>query len=177
MLFRSLDINSITISGDFAIYANTCGATLAAGKTCKVKVTFAPAELGPLTGTLTFFDGGSNSPQTVDLTGTGISLGLTPASWNFGSVAVGQTSSPKTFTVTNETSSTVGSISISLTGTDPSDFTVTKTTCGSTLAGNSSCSINVVLRPQMKGTVTATLKVSSNGVGSPQTASLKGTGT
>jgi hypothetical protein len=173
----TLVINSITISGDFAIYANTCGATLAAGKTCKVKVTFAPAELGPLTGTLTFFDDGSNSPQTVALTGTGISLGLTPASWNFGSVAVGQTSSPKTFTVTNETSSTVGSISISLSGTDPSDFTVTKTTCGSTLAGNSSCSINVVLRPQMKGTVNATLKVSSNGVGSPQTASLKGTGT
>jgi hypothetical protein len=173
----TLDINRITASGDFAIYANTCGATLAVGKTCEVKVTFAPAELGPLTGTLTFFNDGSDSPQTVALTGTGTTLRLAPASWNFGSVAVGQTSSPKTFVLTNQSGSTVRSISVSLAGTDPSDFTVSNTNCGSTLAGNSSCSITVVLHPQMEGTVNATLKVSSTGVGSPQTASLTGTGT
>ncbi len=170
----TLDINGITISGDFAVYANTCGATLAAGKTCKVKVTFTPTQLGTRTGTLTFTDDAPDSPQTVALTGIGTSLGLTPPSWNFGSVPVGQTSSAETFTLTNETSSTVGSISISLTGTDRSDFTITNTTCGSTLAGNTSCSINVVFNPQVTGTLTAKLKVSSNGVGSPQFSNLKG---
>ena len=173
----ALDINSITISGDFAIYANTCGATLDAGKTCKVKVTFTPTQPGARTGTLTFTDNASNSPQMVALSGIGTSLALIPASWNFGSVTVGQTSASETFTLTNQTDSTVGSIRISLSGTDPSDFTITDNTCGSTLSGHSSCSITVVFHPQVKGTLKATLKVSSNGVGSPQLSKLTGTGT
>jgi len=173
----TLYITSIAASGDFAISGSTCRPRLAAGKTCMVKVTFTPAQLGSRSGTLTFTDNAPNSPQTVPLKGIGTSLELTPTSWNFGSVTIGRNSSAETFTLTNETSSTVGSISISLAGIDPSDFTITNTTCGSTLAGNTSCSITVVFNPQLTGTLTAKLKVSSNGVGSPQFSNLKGTGT
>jgi len=46
----TLDISSITPSGDFAISANTCGATLAGKKSCNVSITFTPMALGKLTG-------------------------------------------------------------------------------------------------------------------------------
>ncbi len=172
----TLNLTSITISGNFAISANSCGSSLAVGAKCKVSVTFTPTGTGTRTGTLSFNDDAPGSPQTVALTGIGTSLGLSPTSWNFGSVTVGQTSSAKTFTLTNETGSSVGSIVVSLAGTNPSDYQITKNACGSTLAAHTSCNITVVFKPKVKGSLPATLKVSSNGVGSPQTAALKGTG-
>jgi hypothetical protein len=44
----TLDISSIMPSGDFAISANICGATLAGKKSCKVSITFMPTVLGKL---------------------------------------------------------------------------------------------------------------------------------
>ena len=67
----TLHISSITISGDFAISSNTCGPTLAVGAICKVKVVFKPTQIGTRTGSLTFTDDASNSPQVVPLKGTG----------------------------------------------------------------------------------------------------------
>ena len=68
----TLNISSITTSGDFAISSNTCGPTLAVGAFCKVKVVFKPTQTGTRTGSLTFTDDASNSPQVVPLTGKGI---------------------------------------------------------------------------------------------------------
>jgi hypothetical protein len=172
----TLNITSITISGDYAISANTCGSTLAVGAKCKVSVTFTPTTTGTRTGTLSFNDNAPGSPQTVALTGIGTSLALTPASWNFGSVTVGQTSSPETFTLANETGSTVSSIVVSLAGTNPTDYQITSNGCGSTLSGHSSCSITVVFKPKVTGALPAMLKVASNGVGNPQTSKLTGKG-
>lgn len=67
----TLDFSSLTTSGPFAISANTCQATLAAGKSCKVSVTFTPTATGSATGTLSVSDNAPNSPQTVSLSGTG----------------------------------------------------------------------------------------------------------
>ena len=68
----TLNISSITVSGDFAIKSNTCGPTLAVGAICKVKVVFKPTQTGTRTGSLTFTDDAGNSPQIVPLTGKGI---------------------------------------------------------------------------------------------------------
>jgi hypothetical protein len=70
----TLNITSITTSGDFARASAgkmDCGSTLAAGKSCKVKVTFTPTKTGTRTGNLTLTDNAPNSPQNVPLTGTG----------------------------------------------------------------------------------------------------------
>jgi Abnormal spindle-like microcephaly-assoc'd, ASPM-SPD-2-Hydin len=67
-----LDLNSVTPSADFVISATTCGSTLAAGKTCKVSVTFTPPQLGKLTGSIQFSDNAPNRPQSVPLAGTGV---------------------------------------------------------------------------------------------------------
>jgi len=68
----SISISSIAMSDThFVITSNTCGASLAAGATCKISVAFAPTAVGTVTGTLSVTDSGAGSPQKVALTGTG----------------------------------------------------------------------------------------------------------
>jgi hypothetical protein len=67
-----LTISSISLSGDFALPTNHCAAGVKPLTHCNVYVTFTPTGIGTATGTLTFTDNASNSPQTVSLTGTGI---------------------------------------------------------------------------------------------------------
>lgn len=169
----TLDISSIIPSANFAISANTCGATLAVGKSCKVSVTFTPTEAGEITGTLTFTDDAVNSPQNVQLSGTGSSAAtLTPSSATYKKQKVGTTSAAKKFTLTNNQNVALTSIAISTTG----DFAVSATTCGTTLASKQKCTINVTFTPTKTGTRTGELNVNDSAGGSPQTASLSGTG-
>ncbi|MFC0432127.1 choice-of-anchor D domain-containing protein [Kutzneria buriramensis] len=63
-------ISGITTSGDFR-QTNACGASVAAGASCTVSLTFTPAASGTRTGTLTVTSNAGNSPTTVALTGTG----------------------------------------------------------------------------------------------------------
>jgi hypothetical protein len=65
----------VQVSGDFS-ETNNCGTGLPAFGTCQVSVTFTPATAGTLNGYLTITDGAPNSPQTISLTGTGVSQGL-----------------------------------------------------------------------------------------------------
>lgn len=66
-----LQISSILTSGiDFA-QSNNCGASLAAGASCKIAVTFKPATSGPRIGTLNLFDSAPDAPQMITLSGAG----------------------------------------------------------------------------------------------------------
>lgn len=70
-----LEITGIDITGDFQLI-NDCPATLAPGASCTFKVTFTPTATGTRTGSVTVHDNWSGSisdPQTVKLTGTGVS--------------------------------------------------------------------------------------------------------
>src|SRR5438094_4863058 len=64
---------------------------------------------------------------------------------------------------------------LAVTGTNSADFGQTNN-CGSSLAVSSSCTINVTFTPAASGTRSGTLTVTDNASGSPQTASLTGTG-
>jgi len=101
---------------------------------------------------------------------------LTPTSYAFATTSVGGTSSdsPVTFTLTNNTGGTITSISISLTGANPGDFSKT-TTCGSSLANSASCTISFTFAPTAVGARTATVSVSDSASSSPQTSGLSGT--
>jgi hypothetical protein len=170
---NTLDIFTIDISGNFAISANTCGNSLAAGKNCKVSVTFTPTALGPFTGTLSFYDSAANSPQTVALSGTGVEPAtISPTSYTFAAQTIGVTSPAKNFTLTNNQSGTLSNITTSVTG----DFAISATTCSTTLGSKKSCTISVTFTPLAPGTLTGTLSVTDNANNSPQTASLTGTG-
>ena len=71
-----LKINGVTISSAFRITGNTCvvGGTLAAGKSCVVKVDFKATHALLTTGTLSFSDSAANTPQTASLYGIGLFL-------------------------------------------------------------------------------------------------------
>jgi hypothetical protein len=79
----ALTIHSIGLSGpnsgDFH-QQNTCpssSSTLAAGASCTINVTFTPTAEGSRSGSLTFTDNASGSPQSVALSGTGV-VGMPP---------------------------------------------------------------------------------------------------
>ena len=171
----TLNISSITISGDFALKTSTkpCGSTVAVGASCKISATFTPTQLGTRTGNITITDDASNSPQMVPLSGKGIAPAtLTPATAKYASQTVGTTSLAKVFTLKNNLSTTLTGVSISTTG----DFSVTSTFCGSSVAPGGSCTTNVVFTPTAIGTRTGTVQASDSASNSPQISNLTGTG-
>jgi hypothetical protein len=70
----TLSISSIALTGTSAssfLTSNTCGASLAAGANCSLRLRFDPKATGSASAELTLTDSASNSPQNIDLTGTG----------------------------------------------------------------------------------------------------------
>jgi hypothetical protein len=183
---------NLTFSGtnaaDFASPSNTCGASIAAGASCTVSVTFTPsttaAESATLVITVMISDGGVTASQTfnVALSGTGSAsapgASLAPTSLNFGNQPQTTTSAPMTVTLTN-----TGNAALTITNIVASgDFAETNTCpiSPSTLpatAGSNTCTISVTFTPTVSGTRNGTLSVSDNAGGSPQTVALTGNGT
>jgi len=89
---------------------------------------------------------------------------------------VGTRSLAKKITLTNKGSVTVRVSGIAITGTDARDFAETNT-CGKSVGSGASCFIKVTFKPLAKGKRTANVSVYDNGGGSPQQATLIGTGT
>ncbi len=183
----ALTFNAIpdTISGDFAIVAGgTCdfAAGLASGATCTVEVTFTPLTAAPLTGTISFATNAPGSPQLVQLFGTGVAssgpaASLTPATLAFGNQSTGTTTAtPLVALLSNPGTATLNISGISIAGANPTDFAQSSTTCGSTLAAGSSCTISVTFTPASATSFSAALNVADNAAGSPQSTSLTGTG-
>jgi len=173
--YQKVALTEIVVSTTSTDYTqtSTCGTSLAAGKTCTITVTFKPSIIGTDDATLSISDSTSNSPQTVAMTGKGTTpVGLTPTSETYASQTVGTTSTAKVFTLTSYLSTTVNNIVISATG----DFAISSTTCTTTLAAKSKCTIDVVFKPTKTGTRTGTLSLSDSAANSPQTSKLTGTG-
>jgi len=179
----ALTISGISITGtnptDFA-QTNTCGSSLAASASCSISVTFTPASATTFAATLSVADNATGSPQTVTLSGTGTTAAapaasLSPTSLTF-SANTGSTSAAQTVALKNTGSAALTISGITISGTNPTDFTQTNT-CGGSLAANATCSISVTFTPASAASFAATLSVADNATGSPQTVALSGTGT
>jgi probable HAF family extracellular repeat protein len=164
-----------TTAGNFS-QTHTCGSSLAAGASCSISVTFKPTASGARAATLSVTDNAPGSPQTVSLTGIGTTAKLSPTSLNYGTVAIGTTSPAKTVTLTNVGMTTLTISGIAISGVNAGEFAQTHS-CGSSLSAGASCSISVTFKPTTSETRTATLSVTDNAPGSPQTVSLTGIGT
>jgi hypothetical protein len=171
------------ISGNFAIgNSGTCSfsAPLAVGANCTVAVTFSPLGPGTLTGTITFAYG--TSTLVANLTGTGVGVAVPAVTFNPTSVAFGNqaaltTSGATVVMISNTGSATLNISNIGLAGTNPTDFGLNTSGCGSTLTAGNSCSVSVTFTPASATTYSATISVTDNASGSPQTVPLSGTGT
>jgi hypothetical protein len=158
-------------STDFAIVADTCGATLAPSTACAVSITFTPAASGTRTGTLSITD--SAGTQTASLIGAGQAPAtdtLSPLALSFGTQQIGATSAAQTVTLTN-----TGDVALTLIAASVSagDFSVANA-CGTSLAGHSSCALSLTFTPTAIGLRTATLTVTD--ALRSQTVALTGNG-
>jgi hypothetical protein len=100
---------------------------------------------------------------------------LSPTSLAFGSQPIDETSAAQTATLSNTGNAALSISTPALTGTNASDFAQTNT-CGSSLATGASCTIEVTFTPSVAAAETATLSITDNASGSPQTVNLTGTG-
>lgn len=169
----TLAITSILSSGDFAVASNTCGSTLAVSATCTFGVTFTPTTTGSRSGAITLTDNAGNSPQVINLTGTGIapSVALSQTNLTFGNQGVGSTSLPLGVALTSTGTAPLLISSIAATG----DFAETNN-CGASVAPPTTCTINVTFTPTANGTRSGTLTISDDASGSPQVVTLSGVG-
>src|SRR3989442_4631353 len=114
-------------AGDFALASGTTcinGATLAAGANCVLNLTFTPTAASARTATVTITDDAAGSPQSVPLTGTGVTpptATLSATSSAFGKQRVGTTSAAQTVTLTNS-GAPLNLTSITITGAQAADF-------------------------------------------------------
>jgi uncharacterized repeat protein (TIGR03803 family) len=168
-----------TNQGDFSQTGGTCGTSLAAKESCTILVTFTPSVLGAESATLSVTSNAEPpyNSLTSTLSGTGIAqAAVSPTSINYGTQKVGTTSSARNVTLKNNLSSALTISPFSFTGADPGDFNVSTTTCGASLAANSTCTISIVFTPTATGGRAATLNVNDSANNSPQTVSLTGAG-
>jgi hypothetical protein len=89
----TLNLSSITLTGasagDFS-QSNNCGASVAPNVSCTITVNFTPTAAGSRTAAITISDNALDSPETVQLSGTGPDFALS-FNTNFQSVAPGST--------------------------------------------------------------------------------------
>ena len=177
-----LTITEITSSETQFTETDDCVGTVSVGGgTCKINITFTPTALGAAAATLTITDNAANSPQSFNLTGTGVSAGtsvtLAPTSLSFSNQLVSTVSSPQTVTITN-----TGTLVLTITNISASgDFLQTNTCAAPPLLNNLSpgqfCTASVTFAPTASGARSGSLSISDNATGSPQTVALSGIGT
>ncbi len=164
-------LQSFSITGDFAIVQNTCGASLPSQTGCSLGIAFTPTASGARHGVLTITD--SAGAQMAQLSGIGEAPAtdtLSPLALSFGVQQVGTTSAAQQVILTN-----AGDVALTLinaTITD-GDFTAANG-CGSSLAAHSTCAVAVAFVPTATGARSGTLRV-TDGVRF-QTVALSGTG-
>ncbi len=182
---QSLAINlaATSITGtnapDFS-QTTTCLATLAPNANCSFVVTFAPSTTGVESASLAISDNAPGSPQTIPLTGTGVaaapSISFVPGSITFNPISQGFTEGPQTIQITNIGSATLHISSIALGGSNPQDFSQTNNCAAVPIAVNASCNINVTFTPLATGARSASITLTDDVPGSPQTIFVQGTG-
>ncbi len=176
----AIRVSAVTIQGanpsNFS-QTNSC-TSIVAGGSCTINVSFTPASVATFTATLNVTFTTAVTPTPVTLTGTGVTSGpivtLSPTSLTFSNQPLHTTSLPQNVTLTNTGSASLSITSIAAGGTNPADYT-TSNNCGSSVATGASCTISVQFQPSATGTRTASLLVTDNASGSPQSVALSGT--
>jgi HYDIN/CFA65/VesB family protein/centrosomal CEP192-like protein len=170
-----LSITDITASGDFSV-TDDCGDSLAASESCSLEIDFEPTQLGATTGAITITDDASSSPQSIDLSGTGVApgtpdAGLSSHSVEFAPVVAGQTSSATDVTLTS-----TGTVDLEITDISASANFGVSDNCGNTLTPGSSCTVSITFSPPEAADFSGTVTIESNASDSPQSISLSGIG-
>ncbi|MGE0140819.1 MAG: choice-of-anchor D domain-containing protein [Ilumatobacteraceae bacterium] len=153
---------------DFAVTGGTCalGLPVPPGETCTVYLVLTPTIPGPITADLTVSEsmfGGTSVTSVVRGAGGEPALRNSAGEGDYPSTVVGQESQPISFEIANIGFAPTTIARISLTGDNPKDFKVTRTSCyGYLLNPGATCSIDAIFKPTEPGYRSATMIVSTD---------------
>lgn len=181
---QSLSVNSISLTGtsaaDFsASPAVSCQspAVILPNASCPISVVFKPSVKGLRGASLTATDNAPGSPQSMSLSGTGVSatsaVTLLPGSVAFSTITQGTTGAPRSVNVTNSGTAILNIFSVALGGANSSDFILTNG-CTGPVATNADCTLSVTFSPLGAGQRSASVSISDDAPDSPQTLDLSG---
>ena len=167
-----LSISSIVTTGDFAETDN-CGNSVSAAGSCTFSVSFTPTVSGSRAGTIVIQDDAAGSPHVISLNGSGLgsAVTLTPSNLAFPGTPVGTSSTTQTITLANS-----GNATLSISGIQVAGDYAQSNNCPANLSAGSICAINVTFTPKTSGTRNGTVTISDSVAGSPQTVGLTGAG-
>src|SRR5262249_39022460 len=174
--------------GTTCTFESTHTVSVPAGASCSFGIKFTagtPPGLANSSATLNVTDNAAGSPQTAAITGLVGPLAVI-SGVNFGTIPVATTSPTMNATVSNAGGGTVNVTGIALSGTDAADFHLVPAAASGnpacpalpfSLAGGLSCDLGVSFAPSVPARVeNATISITDNGIGSPQSAPLFGIG-
>ena len=171
----TVNVSQATMTGAaFSAVGGSPSGALQVGQSVTMQVQFAPTASGATSGTITVVSDASNSPLAISLTGTGAQAGLSvsPATWNFGSLTVGQKTS-QNVKLTNTGNSNVVINMANITG---SAFGIAGLALPTTLPAGQSLTFSAQFAPTATGAAAGSISFTDNAPNSPQTLTLSGTG-
>ena len=182
-----LTVSNVTVTGadagQFTATPAVDCASIPAGSSCIVTVTFAPTSVGAKVATVNIIDNlnvaGSVASVSLDGIGAAPIATVAPAALAFGSVTTGTTSAPQTITVTNDGDAPLTVASIGVSGVNAASFAATPTGCNVAIAPGATCASTSSSHSATAGPKTATVSIShnsNNASGSVSNVSLTGTG-
>jgi hypothetical protein len=185
-----LHISSVAVSGanagDFNLVPGGCNGAYPVNASCSITATFTPFADGFRTASITIVDDAPDSPQSVQLSGTGTGTGvpvgkpgasLSPNSISFSSTTQGATSGAQSITLSSSGTAPLhisANSPILLMGANPNDFVMSNGCTQVSYAAGGACTIGVKFSPTATGQRSATLTVSDDAPNSPQSVTLTG---
>jgi hypothetical protein len=173
----SITVSQVKVTGTGFSTSSASNLELAPGQSTDIAVAFKPTAAGTASGNLTIDVIGATDPASVPLDGNGTTttpsgqLALTPAQLSFGSVNVGST---KNLTETVQASN--ADVKISSAAWNGAGYSVSGITFPVTVKAGTSKSFTVTFAPQIAGTVTGNLSMTSDAANSPAASTFSGTG-
>lgn len=169
-----------TTSGSYPGASGTCGAEIAPGGSCTVRISFSPSSIGVFSDTLYLDYNNGESVVTASraMSGTGalavLSITDMPL-YDFGPVAYNSNFASRVITITN--TGGISATAFTRTGL-AAPFTIFSQTCGSTLAAGASCNVTLRYTPTSLGASAGAMNISYNNGQSVQneTLNLQGQG-
>jgi Abnormal spindle-like microcephaly-assoc'd, ASPM-SPD-2-Hydin len=187
----NLQLSAITLSGAassaFSVLNNagncTASSTLAPTLSCPITVAFAPTSVAIFSGQLVVTSNAVNAAGgniSFSLQGTGTAapaakISISSTAVAFGNQTIAGTSGAQSVTVQNSGNAAANISSITVSGSNTFSI-VDATACPTTLAANTSCTLQLVFKPVAAGLQSANLVVSSNASSSPHQVPVSGTG-
>jgi HYDIN/CFA65/VesB family protein/centrosomal CEP192-like protein/ASPM-SPD-2-Hydin domain-containing protein len=172
----SVTVSAANVTGTgYSITGIGAGETIAGGSNTIFNATFAPTSAGSANGTITITSNATDSPISISLSGTAAQtqaqLVISPASVNFGVVAIGASNS-QTIMLTNTGNAT---LTISAASVSGAGYSASGLNAGETIAAGQNATFTAKFAPTGAGSPAGSISITSNAPTSPSTIALSGT--